>query len=147
MKSTAKAQALLRDIADKLKLRGFAARAAFDANSWPMLFVSPAGNEAEGQQVIAMRISAVDNVSKDVFGNSLIAFAPHALEVAYELDANGKPIPASTLKLTVEREAILTGVKIQLKEIANGTAVSEASMNAAAVVVELEDLNWPTKGV
>lgn len=149
MKSTAKAIALFRDIADKLNVRLGAGRvrAASDANGWPMLFVSVAGNEAESHSVIALRCSAVDAVSKDVFGNALTAFAPHALEVAYELDANGKPIPASADLIVCEREAILTGVKVQLKEIANGTAVTEAAMNAAAPVIELEDLYWPAKGV
>jgi len=153
MKSTAKAEALLRDVADKLKVRfaGSAAidtvRAARDAQGWPMLFLSDAGNEAAGQAVIALRIRAVDAVSKDVFGNDLVAFAPHKLEVAYELTAANNPIPTDVDLLTAEFEAIKTGVAIQLKELANGTAVTEANMNAAAVAVELDELYWPTKGV
>ena len=153
MKSTAKAEALLRDVADKLKVRtaGSATidtvRQAKDANGWPMLFLSKSGNEAAGQPVIALRIQAVNAVSKDVFGNDLIAFAPHALEVAYELTAADNPIPADADLLKAEFEAIKTGVKIQLKELANGTAVTEANMNAAAASLEIEDLYWPTKGV
>lgn len=153
MKSTAKAEALLRDVADKLKVRfaGSATidtvRAARDAQGWPMLFLSDAGNEAAGQAVIALRIRAVDAVSKDVFGNDLVAFAPHKLEVAYELTAANNPIPTDVDLLTAEFEAIKTGVAIQLKELANGTAVTEANMNAAAVAVELDELYWPTKGV
>jgi hypothetical protein len=153
MASYAKAQALLRDVADKLAKRyaGSATidtvRAANDSQGWPMLFLSHAGNEAEAQPVIALRIKAVDAVSKDVFGNDLVAYAPHALEVAYELTGTDNPIPSDKDILIAEFEAIKTGVKIQLKEIANGTAVSEASMNAAAVVIELEDLYWPTKSV
>jgi len=152
MKSTAKAEALLRDVADKLKVR-FAngagintVRAARDANGWPMLFLSN-GSEAEGASVIAIRISAVDAVSKDVFGNALVAFAPHALEFAYELTASDNPIPTDKDLLTAWYEAQKTGVKMQLKEIANGTAVTEASINAAAVALELDELYWPTKGV
>lgn len=153
MKSTAKAEALLRDVADKLKVRfaGSATidtvRAARDAQGWPMLFLSDAGNEAAGQAVIALRIRAVDAVSKDVFGNDLVAFAPHKLEVAYELTATDNPIPTDKDLLTAEFEAIKTGVAIQLKELANGTAVTEANMNAAAVALELDELYWPTKGV
>jgi hypothetical protein len=112
-----------------------------------MLFLSDAGNEAAGQPVIALRISAVNAVSKDVFGNDLIAFAPHALEIAYELTASDNPIPSDKDLLTAEYEAIKTGVKIQLKELANGTAVTEANINAAAVALELDELYWPTKGV
>lgn len=149
MKSTAKAVALLRDLADRLKLRlpTYTVRPANDANGWPMLFLSPAGVETESNSLIVMRIMAVNAVSKDVFGNDLIAFAPHNFEVAYELDANGKPIPANKDVLIAEREAVLTGVLVQLKEIANGTAVTEASMNAAVPVISLEDLQFPTKGV
>jgi hypothetical protein len=153
MKSLAKADALLRDVADKLAKRfaGSATidtvRSARDANGWPMLFLSDAGVETVGNAVIALRIKAVDMVSKDIFGNDLSAYAPHALEVAYELTAANNPIPVDVDILIAEFEAIKTGVKIQLKEIANGTAVTATNMDAAAVAVELEDLYWPTKSV
>lgn len=153
MKSLAKADALLRDVADKLKVRyaGSATidtvRAARDANGWPMLFLSDAGNEAAGQAVIALRIKSVDAVSKDVFGNDLVAFAPHKLEIAYELAAANNPIAIDTDILIAEFEAIKTGVAIQLKELANGTAVTAANMDAATANIELDELYWPTKGV
>jgi hypothetical protein len=156
MKSTAKAQALLRDVADKLKVRyangaGInTVRAANDANGWPMLFLSHNANEAEGQPVIALRIQAVDAVSKDVFGNQLTAFAPHTLEIAYEVGATALATYISRADLLpAEYESINTGVKILLEEIANGTAVTEASMNAAmaAPTAQIENLYWPTKGV
>lgn len=149
MKSTAKAQATLRDVADKLKVRfpTKTVREAKDAAGWPMLFISATGSEVAGQSNVALRMRAQDAVSKDVFGNDLVAFAPHALEVAYELTAGDNPIVTDADLLTIEFEAIKTGVKIQLKEIANGTAVTEAAMNAATPSVELEDIYWPTKGV
>lgn len=153
MKSTAKAEALLRDVADKLRKRyaGSATidtvREARDSAGWPMIFLSDAANEAAGQAVIALRCRAVDAVSKDVFGNDLTAFAPHKLEVAYELTAANNPIPTDVDILIAEYEAIKTGVAIQLKELANGTAVTAANMDAAAVAIELDELYWPTKGV
>lgn len=153
MKSTAKAEALLRDVADKLKVRyaGSATidtvRSTKDSAGWPMIVLSDGGVETAGASVIALRIKAADAVSKDVFGNDLVAFAPHALEVAYELTAANNPIPTDTDLLTAEFESIKTGVKIQLKEITNGTAVTAANMDAATVAVELDDLYWPTKGV
>lgn len=148
MKSTAKAQATLRDVADKLKVRFPAKtiRAANDANGWPMLFISN-GSEAAGASNIALRMTAQNAVSKDVFGNDLVAFAPHTLEVAYELGASAGTVASRTDLVAVEFEAIKTGVKIDIKEIANATAVTEASMNAAAVAVELDNQYWPTKGV
>lgn len=152
MKSTAKAEALIRDLKDKLAKRFEGSstidtvREAKDSQGWPLLVMSDAGNEAAGQPVIAIRIRAVDMVSKDVFGNSTTAYAPHKLEIAYELDgANIEP--SRTDLLTAEYEAIKTGVAIELKEIADGTAVTAASMDAASATLELEDLYWPTKSV
>lgn len=153
MTSFAKAQALLRDVADKLAKRyaGSASinfvRSAVDSAGWPIIFLSNAGTETAGSAVIALRIRAVDAVSKDVFGNALTAFAPHALEVAYELTATDNPIPVDKDILTAEYEAIKTGVKIQLKELANGTAVTAANMDAATASIELDELYWPAKGV
>ena len=153
MKSTAKAEATLRDVADKLKVR-FAGSAtidtvaqAKDSNGWPMVICSKGGNVAAGQPVIALRMKAADAVSTDVFGNALVAFAPHALEVAYELTATDNAIPTDADILKAEFEAIKTGVKIQLKELANGTAVTAANMDAATPSAEIEELYWPTKGV
>ena len=153
MKSTAKSEALLRDVADKLKVRfaGSASidtvAAAKDANGWPMVICSRGGNVAAGQPVIALRIMAIDAVSKDIFGNQTFAYAPHALEVAYELTAVDNAVPADADILKAEFEAIKTGCKIQLKELANGTAVTAANMDAAVPSVEIEELYWPTKGV
>jgi hypothetical protein len=154
MKSTAKAEAILRDVADKLKVR-FAGSATInsvrttkDANGWPVVIASVAGNEAAGQPVIALRMYANDAVSTDVFGNALTAFAPHTMDIAYELGASGNATePSHADLLKVEFEAILTGVAINLKELANGTAVTPANIAAAAATAAIENLYWPTKGV
>jgi hypothetical protein len=152
MKSTAKAEALIRGLKDKLAKRFEGSstidtvREAKDAQGWPMLICSDAGNEAAGEPVIAIRIRNVDMVSKDVFDNSTFAYAPHKLEIAYELDGtNIEPDRKDLLK--VEFEAIRTGVEIEIKEIADGTAVSEASMDSTDATLSIEDLFWPTKSV
>lgn len=153
MKSTAHAQANARQLADTLSVRtkGSATidtvRQATDANGWPMLFLSKAGNEAAGQPVIAIRISNPDAGSKDIFGNATSAYTPHTLELAYEISATDNPVPADVDLIVAVYQTSLTGIKLQVKEIATGTAVTEASMNAAAVKLEIEDLYWPTKGV
>lgn len=154
MQSSAKASALSRDLADKFRIRFPAAaaglntvREANDSAGWPMIVLSHNANEAAGQPVLALRIKAVDMVSKDIFGNATTAYAPHALEVAYELTAADNAIPTDADILKAEFEAIKTGVKIQLKELANGTAVTAANMDAATASVEIEELYWPTKGV
>jgi len=154
MQSTAKANALVRDLSDKLKIRlvpGSAGlnsvRLAFDAQGWPMIFLSHNANEAEAQPVVLLRIRNPDMQSKDVFGGSTFAYAPHILELAYELASANDPEPALADIEVVKYEAQKLGCRYQEKQIANGTAVSEASLNAAAPIVDLEDLYWPTKSV
>lgn len=154
MQSTAKAIALSRDLADKLAKRfpsGGAGidtvRQAFDANGWPMIFLSHLANEAAGQPVILVRIKGVDMVSKDIFGNATSAYAPHTLEFDYELTAANNPIPIDGDLFTAAFEAIKTGVRLQVKENANGTAVTEANLASATIVADLEELYWPTKSV
>lgn len=153
MQSVAKAQALVRDLADKLSKRFQngasinSLRQANDAQGWPMLFLSVSGNEAEAQPVILIRVRNVDLVSKDIFGGSSFAYAPHTLELAYELAGANNPIPTDVDIVVAEFEAMRLGARFQLKEIANGTAVNEASLNAKAPDCDLEDLYWPTKSV
>jgi hypothetical protein len=149
MQSTAKAIALIRDLQDLLNKRLSAglnsSRQAFDANNWPYLVFSVSGNEAEGQPVLFIRIANVDMVSKDIFGNQTYAYAPHTLELAYELSSGGAPLVSHADLITCEFEAIKTGVRLQLKEIANGTAVTATSVSAASPVADLDQLYWPTK--
>lgn len=153
MISTAKAVALSRDLADKLSKRyaGSATidtvRQAFDANGWPMIFLSDGGTETAGSSVILVRIKGQDMVSKDVFGNATGSYAPHTLEFNYELTAANNPIPTDGDIFTAAFEAIKTGVRFQVKENTNGTAVTEANLATATVAADLEELNWPTKSV
>lgn len=152
--STAKAEALMREMADRLaaRLAGAAAgrvdtvRAAKDANGFPMLFLSRSGNEAAGQPVIALRILARDAVSKDIFGNAENAYTPHNLQMAYELDVAAQ---AKVKIKDIEKvlfEAARPAIRIQIVEIAAGSAVTEANINAASPAEELDDLYWPLKG-
>jgi hypothetical protein len=154
MISIAKAAATMRDLAEKLGLRYAnsasinTVRQAADAQGWPMLFCSVAGNEAAGQQVIVLRMKGLAVLAKDQFQQAQFAYAPHTLEISYELAVSSvEPYAYPSDLLKAMFEATKTGVTILQKEIANGTAVTEASMNAAPVVSELNDLYWPNKGV
>jgi len=153
MMSNAAPVAFLRDVQDKLSKR-FAAsgvsvnsiRQAFDANGFPFIVISENGNEAEGHPVIFIRISEIDAVSKDIFGNSTFAYAPLSLQVAYEMSAVvNEPIPALSDILVAEFESIKTGIALQLIQIANGLQVTEANVDAASPVITLDELYWPTK--
>jgi hypothetical protein len=155
MISIAKAATTMRDLAEKLGLRYAnsasinTVRQAADAQGWPMLFCSVAGNEAEAQAVIVLRMKGLAVPALDQFGQPQYAYAPHTMELAYEAGSvagHGIPVESDLLKAMLE--ATKTGVTILQKEIANGTAVTEASMNAAVVASELQaNLYWPNKGV
>jgi hypothetical protein len=154
-KSTAKAEALIRDLQEKLDLRTAGSgsgrvngsRKLRDSADWPAIILSRSANEAAGQPAIGLRIRGVDAVSKDIFGGSIVAAAPHVAEIAYELDASGKP-RASALDLAkVMVEYARLGCRIQVKELANGTAVTLANMDAASAAEDIDWLQWPSKGV
>lgn len=154
MKSTAKSSAQVRVLAERIAQRvaGSATidtvRVASDANGWSMIFCSDGGVETANAAVIAIRISAQDAVSKDVFGNALVAFSPHVIEIAHELNAAGKQTPSQLDLIKVMAELGKIGMKIQVKEIALNTAVSEASMNAASVALSLEsEVQWPSHAI
>ena len=161
MYSNAKAVALLRDVADKLSKRlaysGLSVNSVSTAFSgadaaggvWPYLLISQNGNVAEGQPVIYVKISAQDMISKDIFGNDTDSYAPHNLFVAYELSgaAGTNPIPNHADIGAVLFETIKTGVRLNLVELANGTAVTDANVSAATPILAIDELYWPTKNV
>jgi len=153
MQSINKANAVMRDLVAALNLRYAGSsninfiRQAADAQNWPEAFLSVGGNESEGQPVILLRIKGIQMPAPDVFGNVQYAYSPHSLEVGYELNSAGSPTPIASDLLKAVFESTKTGITLLQKEIAHGTAVTEASLNAASVVSELNDLYWANKGV
>jgi len=154
IKNLAKAEALIRQLAEDLAVRTAGAasgrvdrvREAKDSEGYPYLVLSDNGTETAGNPVIFIRIKQIDAVSKDIFGNDLKAYAPHICELAYELD--GTEAEPSRLDIAmVMFELAKLGVKIEVKEIADATAVTPANVDADAASLELDWLRWPTKGV
>jgi hypothetical protein len=131
MKSLAKADALARGLKERLQFRGYSVSESRDANGWPKLTLNT--NEA------SLKIVAADAVSKDVFGNDLVAFAPHRIEFASRDDA------MSTLKSAqIQNEVVKCGIeKMNVKT----HATSLASAEAAAGTDIIFDVQWPTKGI
>lgn len=130
-KSTAKAEALSRDLKDRLEQRGFTVAESKDGNGWPKLTLNT--NEA------SLRIEAADAVSKDVFGNDLKAFAPHSIDFASRDDA------MTSLKVAqILQEVGKMGID---KTIVKTHADTLATAEAAAGTVIVWDQRWPTKGV
>jgi hypothetical protein len=155
IKNIAKAESLLRTLAEELKIRTAGSAAGFvdtvrearDTEGYPFIVLSDNGNEAAGQPVLFIRIKQIDAISKDIFGNDLKAYAPHVCELAYELDSGNQAFVRRLDLAKVMFELVKLGVKIKVKEIANGTAVTAANVDAASTALELDWLRWPTKGV
>jgi len=158
IKNLAKADALVRQLAENLKVRiagtssGFVdtVREARDSEGYPYLVLSDNGTETATNPVIFIRIKQIDAISKDIFGNDLKAYAPHLCELAYEYNnatatTTAKLYPSHLDLTKVMFEIAKLGVKVQVKELSG--AVTETNVNSAAIALELDWLQWPTKGV
>lgn len=148
-----------RDLADRLSLRFSNSatintiRQAQDENGYPIIVCSHAASEVEGAPVIWIRLAnlfensaGANGAPIDIFGNATLPFTPTICQVAYELASGGAPIPAAADYTTVIFEVARTGVVVQEYAIANGTAVTEAAVNAASPVQTLKDIDWGFKG-
>jgi hypothetical protein len=131
MKSLAKADALARGLKERLQFRGFTVAESRDANGWPKLTLNT--DEA------SLLIIAADAVSKDIFGNALVAFAPHSIAVASRADA------MTALKhAQIQTEVVKCGIdKMIVKSHATVLATAEAAAGDAISF----DVQWPTKGI
>ena len=159
MFSIAKASALLRGLHDNLQIR-FSNSASLNQVSsyfsaipdaagalWPYLIISLNGAVAEGNSVVYIRLQDSPMISKDIFGNSTDAYSPTNMTLAYELNSSGAPIPLAADLATIQFEALKLGTPLALVQLPNGTAVTDANVQAASPVVSLDDLLWPTKAV
>lgn len=131
MKSTAKAEALARGLKERLEFRGFTVTESKDGNGWPKLTLNT--NEA------SILIEGTDAVSKDVFGNALMSFAPHTCSFASRDDA------MTTLKSSqILVELYKCGIeKTVVKTHATVLATAEAATGDSITF----DVQWPTKGI
>ena len=113
MLSTAKAEAVARDLKQALEKRGFSVAES---------------NLAKGKKLavdsgISIRIEAKDAVSKDVFGNDLDAFTPHECKLAVQEDAASHEDVA---KVMMDLGKIGFGIKIGSHATALATAETAA---------------------
>lgn len=128
-KSTAKAEAIVRDLKDRLAFRGYASTESKNADGFPKLTI---GTDA------SIVIEQADAVSKDVFGNDLLAFAPHEATLAID--------EAIAYKKLIEVASELSKVAIDktvLKSSDADLATAEALSSGEVIVW---DVRWPTKG-
>ena len=153
---------IARDLADRLNLRldnqtGGSAlnfvRQTQDEFGYPILVVSHAGVETESNPVIWIRLTnlfensaGANGAPIDIFGNPTLPFTPTVCQFAYELNGAGAPIPSTQDYSTCFAEIAKVNPVIQQYAIANGTAVTEAAVNAASPVQTIKDIDWAFKG-
>lgn len=129
MLSTAKSEAVARDLKETLEKRGFAVEES---------------NLAKGKKLsidsdkITIRIEAKDAVSKDIFGNDLDAFTPHVVKLAIQNDVASH---SEVAKVMIDLGKYGFAIKIG-EDVAAGDA--EGAADDAAE--EAHNLHWPTKG-
>lgn len=130
-KSIAKADALARGLKERLQFRGLSVSESRDGQGNPKLTLNT--DEA------SLKIVPADAVSKDIFGNDLVAFAPHRIEFASRNNA------MDSLKVSqIQLEVVKMGVE---KMVVKTHATSLASAEAAAGTDLIFDVTAPTKGV
>ena len=153
--STDHAIGVARDLQDRLQLRlsnntGLnTVVAGQDAFGYPTLYVSHNGVITESNPVVWIRLTNLFEQSAgangapiDIFGNATLPFTPTVCQIAYELTSGGAPEPTVTDYSTCLFEIARTGMVVQEYAIANGTAVTEAAVNAATPLVTLKSIDW-----
>ena len=153
----AKSYAIFRDLSQQLAIRIANATGGrvntvtntYDASGNPMIFMSVNGVVTESKAVIALRILPVLNPSPTIFGQPLASGDPSDIQFAYELNGSGFPIPSVLDIILALYQTVPVGTRMDVLTIANGTAVNETSMNAAALAgpaESFENLYWPGSG-
>lgn len=130
-KSFAKADSIIRDLKDRLEMRGIQANEEKTATGWPRLVDSAA------TPLWSLEIESADAISKDIFGNDLKAFAPHEARLASvdtQLKADLSKIMLELDKVGVDKLILKEGVDLATAEAAAGTEI-------------IFDIRWPSKGI
>lgn len=129
MLSTAKAEAVARDLGEQLKLRGFEV----------LEQAMPKGRKLViNTDHASIRIEAKDAVSKDIFGNDLDVFTPHDVKLAINND-EATHSEAAVIMLALSK----VGFDLKIGEGATLAAAETAADNAD---VTRNALKWPTRG-
>lgn len=128
MLSTAKSEAVARDLKEKLEKRGFTVVESALAK----------GRKLAIDADMSIRIEAQDAVSKDIFGNSLDAFTPHDVKFAVD---NAVATHSEVAKVMIELGKIGFAIKI-----GEGATLGAAETAADSAEAEAYNVQWPTKG-
>ena len=128
-KSTAKAEAIVRDLRDRLDFRGIASEESKNSEGYPRLVIDT--------DQASLEIEQADAVSKDIFENDLRAFSPHfavlAVADTYSREDYTK-LYAELNKVGIDKVILKTGADLATAEAAAGEEIQW-------------DIRWPTKGM
>lgn len=129
MLSTAKSEAVARDLKEALEKRGFSVEES----------QLPKGRELSiDSDKMKIKIEAKDAVSKDVFGNDLDAFTPHKVEFAID---SAVASHAEAAKVMMDLGKIGFALKI-----GSAAGIGAAETAAEQAAEERHNSQWPTKG-
>lgn len=147
MISTAKSEAVLRGLKERLDMRfkdqSLACVESKDSNGNPCLLLCD-GAAATTEKAIFVRMLQEDMVSKDIFGNSTAAYTPHRLQFSTEAGSALTRADVACFMLEVSK----IGVKVEAYEVVAGTAPAVGDLIAANLKGSFEfDILWPTKGM
>lgn len=156
MSAIAKAQALMRDLKDRLqkKLPSTYVFASSDDAQGSRLLISQDATPAAGEQVIAIRILADQTAFKDVLGNAQRVYAPLRAQVIEEASAiAGVSLITLANRLHVDLELARLGLKQERWMNANTTVpaisqfAADGTVTGSTLIASLPfDMYWPLSG-
>ena len=129
MLSTAKAEAVARDLKDRLEKRGFSVVESIEAKGRKLTIDTDA---------MSIRIEAKDGVSKDIFGNDNDAFTPHEVKLAIKDGTAFEDVVKAMFDIGKHGFAIKVGTGAAL--VANAEVAADTADEIA------HNVAWPTKG-
>lgn len=128
MLSTAKAEAVARDLKETLEKRGFSVSESTLAKGRKLTIDT---------DKMSIRIEAKDAVSKDIFGNSVDAFTPHEVKFSVKDTATAVEVAKAMMDLG----KIGFGLKL-----GTGATIGAAEADSDAAEETAHNVHWPTKG-
>ena len=144
--STQKAQRQLKDLEQLLDYRfaseGISGADSFDANGNPVVLFSNGTPVTNGRNIL-LTIKQQDAISKDIFGNQLLAYNNELVQIVYELSSAVSISDAVTLMIEVGK----LGYIVELYARANGAVPSVADIIPGNLLTHLEySILAPAKG-
>jgi hypothetical protein len=137
---TAKASSLREEFASEMKLRlsALAQVKSFGASSECDLLI---GAGTAGTDSVFIRFTPIATVQKDVLGLAQQVFTPHIAQVVIEANpagGAGADVGTWATRLAIIGSLIAKGIRVELYQVSNTTAVSSAGIAAGNLQASFE---------